>query len=669
MKLTGAIVLLFAAASAAAAELSPLVLADETEPVSGTRHAQVLFDESRSLTVAEVRGGEAASRFREPRRDDLNFGLQTAAIWLRFRVAAEATGRWWGVVHKPRLQKIDIYVVQGDDVAHFASGMDRPFEQRAVLVREHVFPVSLREGEEATVFIRTESRASQQLPVRFWTAKTYLARTSAVELGEGVYFAYQLALVLTAFIFAGVMRERMSALLGTAILMNVLTDYCAEGYAEWIGIPAKALLSFHAVPAVAHMALVFGMVYVGDLCDVRTRWPRLARVYRGYVLFEFVFAFALLVHPGQSMISAHLVLISLTAVVITAISLGTVLQRYRPAYFFFGGWAFFLALVFTRSVAHLGFLPTASLNVISFQGACMVGTTLFMVAIADRARTIRGERDETRRRLFEQTRTQAKTLQRKVRERTAELEEAKERAERANREKTRFIADVSHDLRAPVSSFVALSNVLRHHGKKLELPDAFGRFLSQLHAAGQFLVLMLNNILDISAIEMNAHTVRSEVIYLADWQQRVSNLAMPLAEAGGARLFFAEVPASTHFESDPTRLGQVLLNLIQNAVNFSPPDALVSVALSLQSEELVMEVADEGPGIPEDDKERVFEMFERGGGEGNNGDGIGLGLSIVKRNVELLKGTVQAVDAEPSGARFVVRIPVAGRPGPNVHES
>jgi len=239
-----------------------------------------------------------------------------------------------------------------------------------------------------------------------------------------------------------------------------------------------------------------------------------------------------------------------------------------------------------------------------------------------------------------------------------ELLAAMEVAEEATREKIGFIAQVSHDLRAPISSMIGLSNIFRHHSKGFNLPDQFNRFLDQLHASGEFLMILLNNVLDLSAIEMNSASVNPEPIQLNEWCDRIAQLTQPLAAERGVHIQMNAPPPDTRVQTDGTRLSQILLNLLHNAIKFSPEGGTVSVDVSLQRDELLMDVEDQGPGIRPEERERLFEMFAQGPNGRMHQSGKGLGLSIVHRNTQLLDGTIQAEQVAPSGARFIVRIPV-----------
>ncbi len=239
-----------------------------------------------------------------------------------------------------------------------------------------------------------------------------------------------------------------------------------------------------------------------------------------------------------------------------------------------------------------------------------------------------------------------------------DLQEAKVTAEEANQKKTWFIANVSHDLRAPISSIIGLANIFRHHADRLELPEEFTQFLEQLDSSGEFLMLMLNNVLDLSSFEMDAAMVRLEPVHLNEWCDSIANLVQPLASERGVQIEIQKTLSEELIQADRTRLSQILLNLIHNAIKFSPENGTVGVGVSVQSGLLLMSVRDQGPGIPEEERAQIFQIFEQGAEGPSHKSGTGLGLSIVQRNTQLLRGTIRIEKNEPSGAIFTIEIPL-----------
>jgi signal transduction histidine kinase len=124
-------------------------------------------------------------------------------------------------------------------------------------------------------------------------------------------------------------------------------------------------------------------------------------------------------------------------------------------------------------------------------------------------------------------------------------------------------------------------------------------------------------------------------------------------------VFSIDAPAGLQAAGDPERIHQVVMNLLENAVRYSPRPGHVALRASRAGQEVTVEVCDDGPGIAEDELERVFERFYRGDGSASDGGGAGLGLAIARWIVELHGGTIRAARREPHGSRMVVTLPAA----------
>ncbi|MGJ8654892.1 MAG: ABC transporter substrate-binding protein [Akkermansiaceae bacterium] len=235
---------------------------------------------------------------------------------------------------------------------------------------------------------------------------------------------------------------------------------------------------------------------------------------------------------------------------------------------------------------------------------------------------------------------------------------AKQESEEANQHKTWFITNVSHDLKAPISSMVSLTQIFNHHSEKLELPDKFNRFLKQLNSGGEFLMLMLDNILDHSAFEMNAISINPERVNLEECCRSVINLLQPLADEKDVELKLLWSGKSNNFAIDRTRLSQIFLNLLHNAIKFSPKNGIVTLEIEIEGSKLGAKISDEGPGIPAHREKDLFSMFGQSDKKGTKRSSTGLGLSIVKRNVDLLDGEIIMNRTRFGGTQFIILIPM-----------
>jgi signal transduction histidine kinase len=250
----------------------------------------------------------------------------------------------------------------------------------------------------------------------------------------------------------------------------------------------------------------------------------------------------------------------------------------------------------------------------------------------------------------------------------AEAEAAREAAERADKAKSLFLASMSHEVRTPLTSLIALARVFCLESTKLKLPESFADLLEQIQSGGEYLNLILTNLLEVSAQEAGKSRVVAEEFFVADWLSDIGNILGPVASANGVKLeLHGPRNGEARFRTDPMRLSQILLNLGHNAVKFSGGGGrTVRVGVSLRSGKLGLVVCDEGPGIDPERLPALFGEFEQSEMKGPRHDrGVGLGLAVVARNAELLGGTVSARNLESGGMEFTVSLPLLdseGRP-------
>lgn len=225
----------------------------------------------------------------------------------------------------------------------------------------------------------------------------------------------------------------------------------------------------------------------------------------------------------------------------------------------------------------------------------------------------------------------------------------------ADRHRRELIANVSHELRTPIT---ALQGVLENLVDGVAQPDpaTLRAALAQTERLGR----LVTELLDLSRIEAGGALLRREVFAVTPLlAEAVREAEVNAAGNGRGVTFRTEVdpPGATGY-GDRERLHQVLANLLDNAARHSPPGGTVSVTAHAGPNELSLEVTDEGPGIPEAERARVFERFTRGARAGRDG-GTGLGLAIARWVVELHGGTIAVVDA-PHGCRIRVTLPRSG---------
>ncbi len=247
-----------------------------------------------------------------------------------------------------------------------------------------------------------------------------------------------------------------------------------------------------------------------------------------------------------------------------------------------------------------------------------------------------------------------------------QLREARTAAEDASRAKSDFLANMSHELRTPLGGILGYAELLRREG---ETSPAGRRYAELIGGAGANLLALVNDVLELSKVEAGAVELEQRPLELADLLRSTLDLLRPAAGAKRLALDLDLPREPVHVMGDAVRLGQVLMNLLGNAVKFTDR-GLVGLSLrAVRSEDVWscrFSVSDTGLGIRADRLERVFRRFEQADGSiTRRFGGTGLGLAIVQGLVDAMGGRIDVESAEGAGSVFTVRLDLpAATPAP-----
>jgi two-component system, NarL family, sensor histidine kinase EvgS len=245
------------------------------------------------------------------------------------------------------------------------------------------------------------------------------------------------------------------------------------------------------------------------------------------------------------------------------------------------------------------------------------------------------------------------TLQKRAQE---ALVRAKDEAERASKFKDQFLSTMSHELRTPLNAVLGFSDLLADE-RYGALNDRQQRYVRHIHTGGKHLLKLISDILDLSKIEAGRMELALEDVIVESAFAEVISTLYPLAEKKSQALLPQSEP-SLRVHADGMRFKQALMNLVGNAIKFTPEGGRIELAARKVDDKVRVEVRDNGPGIPSEQQQQIFEAFVRLSQTGSATEGTGLGLAITARLVELHGGKLEIESRPGQGSCFYFSLPI-----------
>jgi signal transduction histidine kinase/DNA-binding response OmpR family regulator len=281
------------------------------------------------------------------------------------------------------------------------------------------------------------------------------------------------------------------------------------------------------------------------------------------------------------------------------------------------------------------------------------------------------QQDLEQKKLTDELRTHAGQMEAEIYLRASEVQEANFRLENANRElvrakdeaergskfKDQFLSTMSHELRTPLNAVLGFSDLLadEHYGP---LNERQQRYVEHIHTGGKHLLTLISDILDLSKIEAGRMELTLENLRIDTVFGEVVSAMQPLA-GKKSQLLSKLVEPGLIVQADATRFKQILMNLLGNAIKFTPDQGAIQLIARASGPRVHVEVRDNGPGIPPDEQQRIFEAFYRLRETGKRSEGTGLGLAITHRLVELHGSSLSLDSHVGEGSSFYFSLDLA----------
>lgn len=246
----------------------------------------------------------------------------------------------------------------------------------------------------------------------------------------------------------------------------------------------------------------------------------------------------------------------------------------------------------------------------------------------------------------------------RLKERTGELQQAKKMAEIANRAKTDFLNNISHELRTPVHGILSFSGFgIKKHATAQS--DKILDYFRKIRQSGETLLMLLNDLLDLAKLESGKVTFEFRPADLALLIDSTVDECNSLASEKNLTVRCKHPQTNGEIVLDSNKIKQIIRNLLSNAIKFSPEGEAIDITMLSKADSVVVSVRDHGQGLPENELASVFDKFYQSGKTKTGAGGTGLGLAICREIITAHKGRIWAENNTDAGANFLFEIPLS----------
>ncbi len=633
---------------------TPVVLQAEQRQYKLGSHMRLYRDRAGKLTFREIRTLETGW-FPAP-HEVPNFVYDPAVYWIRIQVdnPLAAARELYLELAYPLHDFVDAYIPRPDgDYQVVRTGDQRPVETRPVLNRHFVFPLTMPAKSSRMLYLRLSSIDGLQEPMalRLWDRREFaihdLVETSWLAMLLGAIFI----IALYNLLLYPALRD--PSYLANSFFLVALGFFqlAYKGFGPLLFPSADTFWNnyFHAhIIGISLMGMLLFSRFFLNTRELSGNWDRFIFTVLGLLFTHQVLA------PFLPMYVAILSLASFALVCtvsMAALSITSMMRGFRAArYFLITFAASFLGSI-ALMLKGLSFLPSNFFTENSFLFSAVLSAVLLSLALADRMKQMREEKDQARKDALETERKSNEGLARTNRE-----------LKRLDGLKDDFLANTSHELRTPLNGIIGITESLLD-GAAGPLTEQTRGDLRLVASGGRRLASLVNDILDFSKLRHGDITLHRRPVDPSPIINVVLALSRHMIEGRELELVYDGVQAPLVF-ADENRLEQILHNLIGNAVKFTRKGVVIVSTRSLPDEGdsglLEVTVADTGIGIPPEKQEMIFDSFTQGDGSvSREYSGTGLGLSITRKLVELHGGTIRVDSVPGEGARFIFTLPLA----------
>lgn len=620
------------AAVGAAAQPEAVIVPYEPVEWSVRPPMAMLWDDHRAMILGEVQDALEAGQFRTLPEAVPNLGLVRDAVWITMRIRNPADDVQSVIVtyESQLVDEVVLYAVAEDGRLLAAGGTATRSPSSRVLA----LPLDLPPSQTVTLFWRMKSATVLTAPIRIWKPASF----AAWDRDSSLFYAFLFGATLALMIYAGSLALAPGAVAERWFLIFHISaaGFVAELSGVWdIYLPDWVIPGYGHAPYRLFLTFLFLVPpqFARSFLEIRRWAPRLDR---GIAVTQWM-SLLVLVSPLLPSWFGILVIFLVGAVspILVIWACWLAIQRRQPyARFFLAGWVFIRLIALTTVLRVFGIGPSPEVNELLPVAAVGFGAVIFSALLAYRTHHL-----ERRRR---------------------EAEQARKIAEETSRAKSDFLAQMSHELRTPLNAIIGFSEVIEKQilGPKAE--TQYRDYAKDIRESGIYLLSLVNDILDLSKIEAGHFSLQEDMVDIQSVVQSCLRVVDPLARQRNVTMIYLG-GTWPPMRADGRAIKQILVNLLNNAIKFTPAGGRVEVAAEHRPDgPLAISITDTGLGIPQDQQAQIFEPFHQVRLHPHSGrDGTGLGLAIVRSLVSMHDGRIELTSAPGQGTSITILLPAS----------
>lgn len=598
-------------------------------------HAEYIRDAKGDLRLKDVLALPDTAWQRND-SESVNLGFIEDIVWVRvqLQVPQGQGGRYLLEQDYPLIDDFKQYLFQGNSqLDYWHVGDMLPLSSRPVDHRNFVFPLDLESRGAYLLLARIENTEAMQINYRLWQADEFHVFDRQRSIIDGVFYGLLLIMALYNLFLFFLIRTSAYIHYVFFVFAMFLFFLSQKGDLWFWFIHSEPILAHYSIVIILFLSLIEGLNFFNSFLDIRHQLPSTRPIARALFVLTAINAVSFLVISYQLAVIGLIVLISFAGAFGFVCSLVLSLRGNNYAKVFLFGWAILILGILATTISKLGILYSEFVVEFGLRIGISLEIVVFSAALSARL-------NEERRKRFEAEKNEIKAAQR------VSLAEQEAKA------KSEFLATMSHEIRTPMNGIIGMAEML----KDTPLNHEQLRYTTTLQHSGKALLTILNDILDISKIEAGKMELEPLAFSLDELiDECFAVFAMRIQEKGLKAYGVIEPNVPKELTTDPTRLRQVLLNLMGNGLKFTEKGSLIiHVSMDKEDGEKVhFKVIDTGIGIPEKQQKKLFDAFTQADASTTRKfGGTGLGLAISKRLIELLGGQISLTSKENKGTTF-----------------